>query len=325
MKIWDSWKDRFYAIFWIYKMCHDKRLAFFYKAELWPDWIGEPQEIFSDEAVAALKKGIDSESSAVLNNFIQKLSIDLTLRKDSFSISFPEYTEKTKVAYLEYMQKEQKEYEKKGIPLPMEEAAIHYHHGMRFLPDSVKNYVKDKIFVDGGAWIGDSSLVFQTYSPKKVLAFDISLENAKVFHDIMKKNDISDDKVQLILKGLGDKLEQKNVKDGEGSITTFDENGDTNVEIITLDSCKEVDGTVGWIKIDLEGYGLPAVKGMVETIKRDRPVLTLAVYHCADELFGIKKLLESLDLNYKIMFRSLRFDGYHELTLIAYPAELDMQ
>ena len=110
MKIWDSWKDRFYAIFWIYKMCHDKKLAFFYDSELWPDWKGVPQEIFADEAVAALKKGIDSESIAVLNNFIQKLSIDLTLRKDRFSVSFPEYTEKTKVAYLEYMQKEQKEY-----------------------------------------------------------------------------------------------------------------------------------------------------------------------------------------------------------------------
>lgn len=323
MKIWDSWKDRFYAIFWIYKMCHDKRLAFFYDSELCPDWIGEPQEIFSDEAVAALKKGIDSESTAVLNNFIQKLSIDLTLRKDRFSISFPEYTEKTKVAYLEYMQKEQKEYEKKGIPLPMEEAAIHYHHGMRFLSDSIKNYVKDKIFVDGGACFGDSSLVFMNYSPKKVLAFDISVENSKVFYSVMKKNNIPGEKVHLILKGLGEKQELRMIQDGKGGITTLNGIGKSEVEIIPLDSCKEVDGTVGWIKIDLEGYGLPAVKGMVETIKRDRPVLTLAVYHCADELFGIKKLLESLDLNYKIMFRSLQFDEYHELTLIAYPAELE--
>lgn len=323
MKIWDSWKDRFCAIFWIYKMCHDKRLGFYYDKELWPDWKGEPQEIFSDEAVAALKKGIDSESISVLNNFIQKLSIDLTLRKDHFSIFFPEYTEKTKAAYLEYTRKEQKEYMEKGIPLPMEEAVIHYHHGMRFLPDSVKNYAKDKIFVDGGAWIGDSSLVFMNYSPQKVLAFDISVENSEKFRAVMKKNNIPEEKVLLILKGLGEKNESKKIQDGKGSITTLSENGSFSVEVTTLDSCKEVDGTVGWIKIDLEGYGLPAVKGMVETIKRDRPVLTLAVYHCADELFGIKKLLESLDLNYKIMFRTLRFDEYHELTLIAYPAELD--
>ena len=125
------------------------------------------------------------------------------------------------------------------------------------------------------------------------------------------------------MKGLGEKNESKKIQDGKGSITTLSENGSFSVEVTTLDSCKEVDGTVGWIKIDLEGYGLSAVKGMVETIKRDRPVLTLAVYHCAEELFGIKKLLESLDLNYKIMFRSLRFDEYHELTLIAYPAELE--
>ena len=323
LKIFKEIRKRILAIRWFYNMCHTQRFNFLFDDSLWPGWKGDPKEIFSDEAVAALKKGIDSESISVLNNFIQKLSIDLILRKDRFSISFPEYTEKTKVAYLEYMQKEQKEYEKKGIPFPMEESVIHYHHGMRFLPDSVKNYVKDKIFVDGGAWIGDSSLVFMNYAPKKVLAFDISVENSKVFYSVMKKNNIPGEKVHLILKGLGEKNESKKVQDGNGSITTLSESGNSSVEVTTLDSCKEVDGTVGWIKIDLEGYGLPAVKGMVETIKRDRPVLTLAVYHCAEELFGIKKLLESLDLNYKIMFRSLRFDEYKELTLIAYPEELD--
>ena len=139
----------------------------------------------------------------------------------------------------------------------------------------------------------------------------------------MRKNNIPESLVCLILKGLGEKKNKKLFFDSADGETTLSEEGNAETEIIPLDSCKEIDSPVGWIKIDLEGYGLPAVKGMVETIKRDRPVLTLAVYHCADELFGIKKLLESWDLNYKIMFRSLRFDGYHELTLIAYPAELD--
>ena len=71
------------------------------------------------------------------------------------------------------MKNDQKEYMKKGFPLPLEVASIYYHHGMRFLPDTVKDYVKGKIFIDGGAWIGDSSLVFMNYTPKKVLAFDM--------------------------------------------------------------------------------------------------------------------------------------------------------
>ena len=316
-------RDYFRAVLWLYDVCHYEKIYIDKCKRIWPNWLGSPKEFFTFESIEALMENVDSESRKILLNFIANLTVDLNNRPLNFLIRYPECSAENFEKYSEYQNIDKPEYIQKGLPEPLEEAAVYYHHGMRFLPDSVKNYVKDKIFIDGGAWIGDSTLVFQTYSPKKVLAFDISLENAKVFHDIMKKNDISDDKVQLILKGLGDKLEQKNVKDGEGSITTFDENGDTNVEIITLDSCKEADGTVGWIKIDLEGYGLPAVKGMVETIKRDRPVLTLAVYHCAEELFGIKKMLESLDLNYKIMFRSLRFDGYHELTLIAYPAELD--
>ena len=236
---------------------------------------------------------------------------------------WPDFTEQNRLEYFNYLKNEKAVFRKMGIPEPIEESAAFFHHGMRFLPDSVKNYVKDKIFIDGGACFGDSCLAFVNYGPQKILAFDISQKNAEVFHSVMKKNNIQDDKVILILNGLSDKSERISFMDGKAEGTSANVAGNTTAEMIPLDSCKDVDGTVGWIKIDLEGYGLPAVKGMVETIKRDRPVLTLAVYHCAEELFGIKPLLESLDLNYKIMFRSCRFDGYHELTLIAYPAELE--
>ena len=196
---------------------------------------------------------------------------------------------------------------------------------MRFLPASVKNYVKNKIFIDGGACFGDSSLIFQNYSPKKVLAFDISEKNADIFRKVMKKNHLTEENVLLIQKGLGEKYEELSFEDGKGGSTTLNDSGKTKITIIPLDACREIDSTVGWIKFDLEGFGLYAFKGMIETIKRDRPVLTLAVYHNPDEFFGIKKLLESLNLNYKITFKACSFSEIYELTLIAYPAELDMQ
>ncbi len=267
--------------------------------------------------------GLDSESCDVLLNFIEKMTIDLNLRTLNFTLSYPEYTEETLLQYQDFQKNDKPEFIRKGLSEPLEVASVYFHHGMRALPDFVKNYVRNKIFIDGGACDGDSTLVFLKYCPRKVLAFEISPGIAEKFRQNMRKNNIPESLVCLILKGLGEKKNKKLFFDSADGETTLSEEGNAETEIIPLDSCKEIDSPVGWIKIDLEGYGLPAVKGMVETIKRDRPVLTLAVYHCADELFGIKKLLESWDLNYKIMFRSLRFDGYHELTLIAYPAELE--
>ena len=289
---------------------------------MWEKFSENIEEVFTKEAISDLMRGLDEKSKKILNNWMKKVSLDIQVRDLDFVLAPPKYTECLKEDFFRCEEIEKKLSKAQGLPEFFPEST-YFHHGMRFLPKSVKNYVKEKIFIDGGACFGDSSLAFLNYAPRKVLAFDISESNANIFRKIMKKNNVPEYKVTLILKGLGEKEERRSFQDGKGGGTGFYIQGDSFADIVTLDSCKEVDGTVGWIKIDLEGYGLPAVKGMVETIKRDRPVLTLAVYHCADELFGIKKLLESLALNYKIMFRACRFDGFNELTLIAYPAELD--
>lgn len=324
MKLFREIKNRLLAIKWFFTMCHGKKIDFFSEdTDFSPDWKTSPLNFSERSSIDELLKNLDAESCQSIFNFLEKLSVNLNLRNYKFAMRWPCFTEQNRFEYFNYLKNENAEFRKMGIPEPIEESAAFFHHGMRFLPDSVKNYAKDKIFIDGGACFGDSCLAFMNYEPNKILAFDISRKNAEVFYSVMKKNDIQDDKVILILKGLSDKSERISFMDGKAEGTSANVAGNTAVEMIPLDACEEIDSPVGWIKIDLEGYGLPAVKGMVETIKRDRPVLTLAVYHCADELFGIKKLLESWDLNYKIMFRTLRFDEYHELTLIAYPVELD--
>ena len=88
MNIWKEIKNRFLAIVWFYKMCHNKRLEFHYDKEFWSAWREEHLDIFTDDSISALKRGVDSESISVLNNFIQKLAIDLELRKAIFLMFF---------------------------------------------------------------------------------------------------------------------------------------------------------------------------------------------------------------------------------------------
>ena len=39
--------------------------------------------------------------------------------------------------------------------------------------------------------------------------------------------------------------------------------------------------------------------GAIETIKRDKPVLSISIYHTFDDFFNIKPWIENLNLGYK--------------------------
>ena len=78
----------------------------------------------------------------------------------------------------------------------------------------------------------------------------------------------------------------------------------------------------GVLKADIEGMGLQFVKGAKETIKRDRPLLTLSIYHNEEEFIGIYKTLKEWNINYNFEIKSFRpYSSHGEISLFAYPAE----
>ena len=72
---------------------------------------------------------------------------------------------------------------------------------------------------------------------------------------------------------------------------------------------------------------MDALRGMRETIHRDRPVLMLAIYHGPIEFFETKPLLDEIvqSLDYKMVINK-----YHpypdmeiDIAIFAYPKELE--
>lgn len=57
---------------------------------------------------------------------------------------------------------------------------------------------------------------------------------------------------------------------------------------------REID-QVGFLKMDVEGYEVPALEGAVSTIARDRPVLSIASYHYTGQTNDIIDFLDSFD------------------------------
>ena len=189
--------------------------------------------------------------------------------------------------------------------------------------DYVKNLnqVKNKNIIDAGAYIGDSAILFSDYTDKNIYSFEPFLHYYNMMLktiELNKKNNIipvnmalGDSNKELSLYSNGDLNMGLSIdRNSEQSDINCIEN---KVKMATLDSyVKENNIEVGLIKTDLEGFEQPFLKGALETIKEQKPVLIISIYHNYSDFFEIKPMIENLNLGYK--FRIIRNKSQHLIT-----------
>lgn len=77
---------------------------------------------------------------------------------------------------------------------------------------------------------------------------------------------------------------------------------------------------VGFIKMDIEGAERKALAGGMRTIKRDRPILAISIYHGLEDVVEIPKMLMRELNNYHFVVRHHSYT-YSETVLYGVPAE----
>lgn len=190
---------------------------------------------------------------------------------------------------------------------------------MTFTNSEVHSYIKDKVFIDCGAFNGDSAFFLSKYDPQLILSFEPSAANCALYRENMKNSGIEN--IELIQAGISDEAGFMLLEEG-GEISKLNPREGYKVDVVALDDFlqKNPHGKIGLIKADLEGMGLKMVKGAIETIKRDRPVLLLSIYHNRDEFLGIYQYLKENVSDYHYKVESLA--GLREVSLIAFPCEV---
>lgn len=159
----------------------------------------------------------------------------------------------------------------------------------------------------GGCW-GDTAVYFASKVGKngKVFSFEFipgNIENHKINcalnsnlnnnihlvpHPVSDKSDLP---IYYQDKGPASKIEFESFPEQTGKTTTL--SIDDFVERYKVN-------TIDFIKMDIEGVELLALKGGIDTIRRYRPKLAVAVYHNNwDDLINIPIYLNSLGLNYE--------------------------
>lgn len=91
--------------------------------------------------------------------------------------------------------------------------------------------------------------------------------------------------------------------------------------LITVDALAS-DIHIDYIKYDLEGAEKEALIGSLATIRRDRPILAVSLYHRSEDLFALPLFVHALGLGYRFYLRRPPCLPAWELTLYAIPAHL---
>jgi hypothetical protein len=268
---------------------------------------GESSPILSDREIEEAFDGMDEASVALAKKFMHR---QYRCNRNGFMVH-PKYfyEEDEKAEYkkiVPQLKKALKKYHLQGYQIGPE--SLYYHHGLRFAPDFVKENIKDKLFADVGGFLGDSAMVFFEYSPAAAIIFEPLAERRDILLKTMQKNHVDSRKYDLQAFALSDSNGVS--EDGSMTLRRLD------------DAAGAYDIPFGVLKADIEGMGLKFIQGAKETIMRDRPLLTLSIYHNLDEFVGIYQTLKSWDISYHYEIKQFSPYTLHgEYSLFAYPQE----
>jgi FkbM family methyltransferase len=167
---------------------------------------------------------------------------------------------------------------------------------------------KDDVVLDvGGCW-GDTALFFANKIGKngKVYSFEFIPNNISIFEKNINLNPHLKDQIVLISSPVSNKSGNKIFyKDnGPGSQVKLEPFvGSTGTATtISIDDFVEQNNLskVDFIKMDIEGAEPFALNGAINTIKKFKPKLAIAIYHSMSDFVEIPKWIVDLNLGYKL-------------------------
>ncbi|MDR2532922.1 MAG: FkbM family methyltransferase [Oscillospiraceae bacterium] len=184
------------------------------------------------------------------------------------------------------------------------------------------NHSDEEVFVDCGTYDGQNIKDFILWAGEKGYKKIFAFEPDPICFDASKQNLCDVKKLYIKKAAITDKIGkgmlmiQNLSKDNPGASSVLNEiHGTHETELTTLDS-EFADETVSFIKMDIEGAELSALKGGEEIIRRCKPKLAICVYHELEDLWQIPNYIWSINPNYKFYLRHYS-DSWCETVLYA--------
>lgn len=191
------------------------------------------------------------------------------------------------------------------VPSRPEVSATYYNLGLPRLPADVLRRLSGKVFIDGGAYNGDTSIALLPYDPDEIWCFEPDELNLELLKQTIERNGLESTLVPMKM-GIGEEDTHASFTHSGIMGSKIEEDGNATIEVRSIDSVTAERGaTIGLIKLDIEGFELEALRGARRTIALQKPLLVISAYHTGKDFFEIPPLLKQLVPGYTLRFFDL--------------------
>lgn len=187
----------------------------------------------------------------------------------------------------------------------------------QYFPCDIVKLDRNEVFLDCGSYTGDTLSDFIKYSPFRHEKF-ICLEPDPINLIALRKTieEKSIENVEVFNIAVGNQNAELKFEATGGGGAGLSENGTMIV------SCKRIDDyfneNFSFIKLDIEGAELDALKGAKNTINLKMPKIAVCIYHLPSDLWKILLYLDKEHQFYNFSARTHQFDGL-DFVLYAIP------
>ncbi|MBR6643840.1 MAG: FkbM family methyltransferase [Lachnospiraceae bacterium] len=191
-------------------------------------------------------------------------------------------------------------------------------HDQYFVKDIVPLTDKE-VFIDCGAFDGDTMKDFIKATGGNYQSI-VCFEPVEEFHKKLVKRGAGKN-ITAICAGVYKESTtlQFNAEAGKGSSISADAVNTVSVPVRAIDDVPECKDAT-FIKMDVEGSELDALKGARQTILRNKPKLAICLYHKTKDYIEIPNWIHTLVPEYKLYVRHHSF-SINETVLYAIPPE----
>lgn len=158
----------------------------------------------------------------------------------------------------------------------------------------------EEVYVDGGTYNGDSIQMFIDHVGGRYLKVHGFEPDPKTF-EALKARLGSTPRVELHNSGLFSYTGELGFSADSSRAAKFDDRAENKIPIVSIDDT--VKDRVTFIKMNIEGAEIEALKGARAAIAASQPKLAISAYHRASDLRMLVRLIRELNSGYKLRLR----------------------
>ncbi len=185
-----------------------------------------------------------------------------------------------------------------------------------YAPKGLFDFTSNETYVDGGSYDGDTVRAFITRVHRRFDAI-YAFEPDPTTFEKLRSNFRGEPRVHPIHAGLHSHAGQLRFRDDASRGAIFTSDGETDMPVTTIDEVLG-DQRLTYVKMNIEGAEIDALRGGRNAIGTWLPKLAVSVYHRASDLWRIPELVSQMSPSYDLYLRQ-HDGGIIETVLYAIP------